>query len=96
MINTDDVEIGHDPINRKYDALYRDMVVGVVVYEITAGRTIITHAAIEQDHRGHGIGSRLISFALDDLQAQGRPIGVICPVVRAFIAQHPQYAGLLA
>jgi 2-methylisocitrate lyase-like PEP mutase family enzyme len=92
--NLDDVVISHDEENRKYDACYRDDGIGVVVYERSAGQIIITHAAVQEAHRGYGVGGKLIRAALDHIQTLGPMIRVRCPVVREFIARNPRYAAL--
>jgi predicted GNAT family acetyltransferase len=93
--NLENVDIRHDSDNRKYDAWDGGEVVGVVVYELLGGHITITHAAVQESQRGHGIGAKLIGSALDDLQAIGGPIRVTCPVVHAFIQRNPRYAHLL-
>jgi len=93
--NLDDVVISHDAQNRKYDAQYGDDGIGVVVYEQSLGTIIITHAAVQEQHRGYGVGNKLIGAALDHIQTLGVPVRVRCPVVREFIARNPQYAPLL-
>jgi predicted GNAT family acetyltransferase len=92
--NLDDVVISHDAENRKYDAIYRADGIGVVVYELSAGTIIITHAAVQEAHRGYGVGNKLIGAALDHIQTLGLTVRVRCPVVREFIARNPQYAAL--
>ena len=93
--NLDDVVISHDAENRKYDAIYGDHSIGVLVYERSMGHIIITHAAVQDAHRGYGVGSKLIGAALDHIKTMGLPVRVRCPVVRRFIARNPQYQPLM-
>jgi uncharacterized protein len=93
--NLDDVVISHDAENRKYDANYGDSGIGVVVYERSMGQIIITHTAVQEPHRGYGVGNKLIGAALDHIQTLGLPVRVRCPVVRDFIARNPQYGPLM-
>ncbi|WP_436535996.1 GNAT family N-acetyltransferase [Actinoplanes sp. HUAS TT8] len=91
-----DVVISHDPDNRKYDALLDGDGIGIVVYEVSAGHVVITHAAVKESHRAGGVGTKLITYALDHIQTLGAPITVQCPVVREFIEHNPKYAHLTA
>ncbi|MGW5580860.1 GNAT family N-acetyltransferase [Micromonospora chokoriensis] len=96
MTSAHTVDIRHDPIHKKYDAWHEGETIGLLVYEHIAGRIIVTHAAVEPEHRGNGIGTKLIAYALDDIRTTGEPVSVTCPVVRAFIERNPQYASLVA
>ena len=44
---------------------------------------------------GHGVGSRLVQGALDDLRARGLAVVPLCPFVAGFIDRHPEYADLV-
>jgi predicted GNAT family acetyltransferase len=47
------------------------------------------------EFRGQGIATDLIRTVLDDVRAQGRTVTNYCPVVAAFIDDHPEYADLV-
>jgi predicted GNAT family acetyltransferase len=46
--------------------------------------------------RGAGYGSTLLQGALDDVKVKGRTIVAECPFVQRFVAEHAEYADLLA
>jgi uncharacterized protein len=70
--------------------------VGLVVYELgDSTRLVLTHAAVEMHHRHHGIGTRLITWMLDDIRAQKLNITVYCEVVVRFLDEHPEYSDLI-
>jgi uncharacterized protein len=48
-----------------------------------------------RDHEGHGLGSRLVRGALDDLRARGLALVPLCPFVADYIGRHPEYADLV-
>jgi predicted GNAT family acetyltransferase len=82
--------------NRTYEAILDEEVVGVVVYESgDSTRLVLTHAAVEEHHRHHGIGTRLITWMLDDIRAQNLHITVYCDVVVRFLHDHPEYSDLI-
>lgn len=90
------VVIRANTANRTWEALLDDQLVGVVVYEpATPSRLALTHAAIEEHHRMHGIGTRLISTMLDDIRAHHQTITVWCTAVVDFLEKHPEYRDLV-
>jgi uncharacterized protein len=86
-----DVEVSDNrPLNR-YEARIGKVVAGFAVYRIEGDRTVFTHTVVGDDWEGHGVGSSLARYALDDVVAAGRAITPICPFIRAYITKHPQY-----
>lgn len=82
--------------NRTWEALLGNELVGVVVYEpVGPSRVALTHAAIEEHHRMHGIGTNLISTMLDDLRAHRQTITVWCTAVVDFLEKHQEYRDLV-
>jgi predicted GNAT family acetyltransferase len=90
------VVVQDNPANRTWEALLDGKLVGVVVYERAGeSRLALTHAAIEEHHRMHGIGTRLISTMLDAFRARGETITVWCTAVIDFLEKHPEYRDLV-
>ena len=54
------------------------------------------HTVITEPKRRAGYGSTLLQGALDDVRAKGRRIVAECPFVARFVAEHAEYADLLA
>ncbi len=78
-----------------YEALIDGEVIGTIVYERSGPRTVFLHTIVEPVVRGQGIATTLVSVALDDLRAKGRPLSNYCGFVSEFIGRHPEYADLL-
>jgi predicted GNAT family acetyltransferase len=53
------------------------------------------HTEIDDRFEGHGLGSRLISFALDDARSRGLAVLPFCPFVRGYIQRHREYVDLV-
>lgn len=51
---------------------------------------------MDPEFEGRGLGTQLISAALDAERAAHRHIRAKCPFVRRFVERHPQYEDLLA
>lgn len=100
-MNTTDVAespimVRNNEDNHTYEATIDDEVLGLVVYEPAGeSRLVLTHAAVEQHHRNHGIATRLITWMLDDIRRNRQTITVYCEVVVDFLRKHPEYTDLV-
>jgi len=55
----------------------------------------LVHTEIYEEFEGRGLGSQLISFALDDARARGLAVLPFCPFVNDYIQRHRQYVDLV-
>ena len=78
-----------------YDALIDGEVIGTVVYEFSGPRIVFLHTIVDPEFRGRGVGTTLVTAALDDVRARGLKLSNYCAFVSEFIGGHPQYADLL-
>jgi hypothetical protein len=81
--------------SQTYDALIGDQVIGTIVYEHAGPRIVFRHTIVEPEFRGRGIGTTLVTRALDDVRAKGITLTNCCGFVSEFIAAHPGYADLI-
>jgi predicted GNAT family acetyltransferase len=73
--------------------------IAFIAYTADAARPGVlnfTHTEVPPALRKGGIGTRLVLGALDQLRAQGLKVRPLCGFVRHVIAQHPDYADLVA
>lgn len=91
----DGVRIADEPGRQRYEARFGDDVVGFIEYRSVRGRRILIHTEVDRSVEGRGVGSRLVSWALDDVRARGLAITVKCPFVTAFLERHPEYGDLV-
>ena len=56
---------------------------------------VMTHAEVDDDVEGRGIGTQLARESLDQVRASGRGVMPLCAFVQAFIADHPEYQDLV-
>jgi predicted GNAT family acetyltransferase len=66
-----------------------------VSYDLKPDRIVFTHTEVPEAAEGHGLGGKLVRFALDDARARGLKVVPLCPFVAAFIARHPAYKDLV-
>ena len=97
MSETDSAEITvhDDGEHDRYVVEVDGKVAGYTVYHIRGGRHFFVHTEIKLRFGGHGVGSVLARYALDDVKAKGGMIIPICPFIRAFVDKHPEYESLV-
>lgn len=89
------VQITHDPVNRSYEITVDGAFAGLLVYEQTGTRYALTHTYVEPSYRGRGLATRLVQHVMEELRAKGTTATNYCPVVDAFLQNHPEYADLV-
>ena len=94
--DSSDIEVVDHREARRYEARAADgTVLGFSQYRLTGDTVVFTHTEVDDDQEGRGVGSRLVRGALDDVRAGGRRIRPLCPFVKAYVDQHPEYADLV-
>lgn len=84
-----DGSIEHDHDHGRYLFAVDGQVVGGTYYHDTSEGRIFTHTEVEPESQHHGYASQLIRAALEDTRNSGlKPIAQ-CPMVRNFLAEHP-------
>jgi predicted GNAT family acetyltransferase len=68
---------------------------GLLQYRLHPDLIELVHTEIDEEFEGHGLGSRLISFALDDARQRGLAVLPFCPFVNDYIQRHRQYVELV-
>lgn len=91
-----EVVVQHHADTGRYVAEVDGQEVGSIRVDETRDPAIVRSTAVSPLFRGRGIAAAMIADSLDDLRARGRRLVVECPVVSAYIANHPEYADLLA
>ena len=91
-----EIRVVNDEQAGLYEALAGDREIGGVTYNLTGeNRIVLLAVSVFPEYRGQGIAADLIRTVLDDVRAQGRTVTNYCPVVAAFIDEHPEYADLV-
>jgi predicted GNAT family acetyltransferase len=66
----------------------RDGQVAFLQYERRPDAFVFLHTEVPEPLRGRGIASQLAKVALESARAEGLPIVVRCPFVRAYLQKH--------
>jgi uncharacterized protein len=56
---------------------------------------LIKHTEVQPHHEGHGYGSAMVRYILDQARQQGQTVIPICPFTAKFIHDHPEYLDLV-
>jgi len=68
----------------------------IAVYQRRGEVIAFTHTLVPVRLEGHGVGSRLIKGALDDVRTRGMTLIPACEFVAAYLERHPEEQDLLA
>lgn len=55
-----------------------------------------THTEVPEEMEGQGVGSRLVTGALEDVRRRGLRINPLCSFVRHYVETHPEARDLIA
>jgi uncharacterized protein len=90
------LEVRDSPARSRYELFADGRRVGFTEYRERDGVFVFPHTVITRPERGAGFGVTLVRGALDDARRRGWRIVPECPFVARFIAEHPDYADLVA
>jgi len=91
-----DVEIRNNEAGNRYEVYVDGEPAGFSAYRLTKGTIVFTHTEVDDRFEGHGVGSALARGALDAVRAEGsRRVKPLCPFIKAWIDDHPEYADLV-
>ena len=80
----------------RYEAHLDGELAGFIEYQPSVGLVTLDHTEVDDRFEGHGVGSAMVRFALDELRADGsRRVLVRCPFIKSWIRKHPEYADFL-
>lgn len=79
-----------------YEATRDGVTVAGAVYSRTGDRVTLLATSVFPEFRGQGIAGKLLGGVLDRLRAEGATVTLSCPFAAEFVAEHPEYAGVIA
>jgi predicted GNAT family acetyltransferase len=79
----------------RYELHLDGVFVAEIRYRFEPGVRVLVDVDVEPRLEGHGLGSRLVEGALDDLRARGLAVVPHAPFVADFIRLRPEYADLV-
>jgi uncharacterized protein len=85
----------HRPDLGRYEIVYDDQVVGMIVYQLHGADMAFMHTEIAPEFAGRGLGRQLVRGALDDVGSHHGTVLPYCSFVRSFIARDGRYLHLV-
>jgi uncharacterized protein len=90
-----DLAIRDNPDKHRFEADLGDGSFAIADYNLIHGKIVFTHTEVPSAHRGQGIGSALIRYALNSARERGLQVIPICPFFAAYIKKHAEVQDLL-
>ena len=56
----------------------------------------LTHTEVPKEFEGKGIASKLVVYALKDIESKGLKLAPLCPFVAAYVRRKPEWKGILS
>ena len=95
-MSTPTTQVTDQPDHGRFEATVDGVHAGYAYYRRENGVVTFTHTEVEDAFEGQGVGSRLVSHALDVVRSAGQVVRPECPFVREYIERHPDYQDLLS
>lgn len=89
------IAITHAPEHSEFVAFDEHGEVGKLQYVLSEGVIDLRHTVVQPAAEGRGVGSGLVTAALDHARSAGLRVIPTCTFVPAVIARHPEYADLI-
>lgn len=89
------VTVVDSPERGRFQILVNGEVAGFAAYHLVGDKLDFTHTQIDDRFEGMGLGSKLISAALDTARERGMAVLPHCPFVRSYIERHHEYLDLV-
>ncbi|GAC1503789.1 MAG: GNAT family N-acetyltransferase [Pseudarthrobacter sp.] len=90
-----DITISNNPDRERFEVLDAGIVIGKAWYKAFDGdgsaQRIFHHTVINEEYAGQGLAGRLAKVALDETVAAGLQIVPVCPFIKSYITEHPEY-----
>lgn len=91
-----EVKVRNNPDAGRYEISFDGGPAGFAEYRLKGSRMIFTHTEVDSAFEGHGLGSTLARYALDDVRERSLQAAPLCPFIAAYIERHPEYQDLVA
>ena len=86
-----DAAVRHDKSQARYVLEVSGEELGAANYTEQDGKMIFSHTVVDPGLKGQGLGSKLVSEALNDARARGRRIVPVCEFVASYVRNHPDW-----
>jgi len=91
-----DVTVRDNPERRRFEILVDGEIGGFADYRQRDGAVVVVHSEVDPAFRGRGLGGELARRTLDTLRERGEKVVPSCPFFARYVADHPEYAAIIA
>lgn len=95
ITGAEQLEVQHRPEEQQY-VVELDGHTAFLRYERRGRTLVLVHTEVPPEFEGRGIGSFLVKSVLDEARDGGLVIAPVCPFVRSFIRENPEYRDLVS
>ena len=88
--------LAHNTAANRYELSVDGEVASFAEYFDDGDVLVFPHAVTALRYRGNGFAEQVVRFALDDVRERGKHLVASCWFVAEFIADHSEYADLVA
>ncbi|MET0448361.1 MAG: GNAT family N-acetyltransferase [Aeromicrobium sp.] len=88
--------VTHNADEQRYEIHVDGILAGYTEAKEDGEVVVFPHTLVFDQFEGQGLGSELVTGALDDIRVRGKKIIPQCPYVARFVEKHSDYADLLA
>ena len=92
---SDDAHVVDSPGEFRYQLCVGGVSVGMIAYRSRPGVRTLIHTELDTAFQDRGLGSMLVSGALEDIRGQGLSVEPICPFVQRYLRKNPGYEDLV-
>lgn len=86
--------VEHDPEGLRF-VIRGDPGDAELVYSLAGSRIVLQHTEVPRPLRGRGLAKALARAALEHAREKGYEVVPVCPMVRRYLARHPEYQSLV-
>jgi predicted GNAT family acetyltransferase len=90
-----DIELRDNTVEDKFELYVDGTPAGMLTYTVDNGLYALHHEEIDEHFQGRGMGSQLVSHALEQIRASGSQVLPYCPFVQSYLQSHPEYLDLV-
>jgi predicted GNAT family acetyltransferase len=90
------IEVRDEPARHRYEVVVDGEPAGFTAYRLQPGHVTFLHTEIGDRFEGHGVGSALARFVLDDARRRGLLVTPVCPFIAGYLQRHPGDLDLVA
>lgn len=96
MTESSQPTLSHNAERQQYELHLNGELVALAAYTLGGGTVVLNHTETAPAHQGQGYAAQVMEFALIDVRTQGLRANPQCSFAAQFVADHPEYADLVA